>query len=275
MAEIQKAPLSRLPLATLLSFGKSVEAKIDSSNIVKTDFKPHYDSFKSSLQILDECNSRILYTQVTLVLNQLASQRSKIRTSIINIILSYINYKDSDIVASAINLKSIIKLLKGYYKKSHFQQTAIISNFITIAQSDTYKKDIERLHLSNWITYLDEVNTEYAQKRLTRVEAKGTKNQHIKSSEARALFLNSYLTLWNRLNSLANVNGDKIFIELFSFWNALVDELRMSISMQKGMGKGGKLGSGSYDKPDETSGPVLNGGDDDRPVIEAVVPKKV
>lgn len=270
MAQIQRAPLSRIALTMLLSFGKSLEAKIDSSNLVKTDFKPHYDSFKSSLQILDECNTRLINSQITLHLNQIAAQRSKIRTAIIKIILSYINFNDEAIVASAISLKNTTKLFRDYYKKSHFQQTTIIEEFVKLVSSDTYKKDIEKLHLTEWIAHLNEINNEYANKRLSRVEVKGTNNKSIKKSEAKMLFINSYQSLWNRLNSLANVKGEDQYVELFAFWNALIDELRISISMSKGSGKGGKPSAGNDDKPNETSGPVKNDSEDDRPVIESV-----
>lgn len=272
MAQIQRTPLSRLSLTTMLSFGKSIEAKIDSSNLVKTDFKPHYDSFKSTLQILDDCNTRIINKQLTLLINQLAVKRSKIRTSIIKIILAYMNFNDDATVASATNLKNANQLFKDYYRKSHFQQTTIIAEYIKAVSDEIYTKDVEKLHLTEWIAHLNDINNEYAIKRLSRVEVKGTNNKSVKSSEARKLFIISYQTLWNRLNSLANVNGEDQYVELFAFWNALIDELRISISLSKGSGKGGKPSAGNDDKPNETSGPVKNESEDDRPVIESVNP---
>lgn len=267
MAQIQKLPISRLTVTEILSYGQSLVSQIDSSNISKNDFKPHYDSFKSNLEILDDCNYRIVYTSITSKLKQLGVKRRSVRSSISSIILSYTKFKDEATKQSAEKLKELNRIFKDIFKKSFFQQSAIISDFIKTATSETYKADVEKLHLTEWIAYLNELNNEYSHLRNTRIEKKGINNSIIKTSEAKKLFIDAHDVLRNRLNSLANVNGEDSYIELFAFWNALIDELRISISMRKGIGQGGKPSSTTNNQPNPSSGPV-NSSEDDRPVIE-------
>lgn len=267
MAQIQKAPLGRFPVSTVLSYGKSVQSKIDSSNLLQTDFKPHYNNYKSALQNLEDCDYKIIYTTITKQLDLLSKKRSKIRTSISNIILANINSNETSILQAAERLVNLNKIFIDFTKKSYFQQTAIISDFIKNANSDTYKTDIAKLNLTEWVTYLNETNNEYANLRNIRVEEKGSINNKMKAYDAKKSFITTHDILVKRLNALANVNGETQYIELFSFWNALIDELRISLSSRFGSGKGGKPTGSNSNKPDSSSGPVDNG-EDDRPVIE-------
>lgn len=267
MAAIQKVPLTQMTLSTILAYGRSVESKIDSSNMAKKDFKPHYDSFKTELDVLDSCNSRILYTTITAKMKQIASKRSGVRSSISSIILSYTKFNDEATIQAAERLKELNRIFDGVFKKSDFQQTAIIADFIKTATSDAYKADLPKLHLTEWIAYLTELNNDYSHLRNTRVEKKADNNTSIKTSDAKKQFIYAHEILRDRLNSLANVNGEDAFAELFKFWNMLIDEIRISISMRKGIGQGGKPSGGSADIPNPSSGPVSNG-EDDRPVIE-------
>ena len=90
----------------------------------------------------------------------------------------------------------------------------------------------------------------------------------MKALDAKKAFISSHDIFVKRLNALANVNGETQYFELFSFWNALIDELRTSISMRLGAGKGGKPAGRNPNQSDPFSGPVSSGGEDDRPVIE-------
>lgn len=267
MAQIQSVPLGRFPVSTVLSYGKSVQSKIDSLNLLQTDFKPHYNNYKSALQDLDNCNIKTNNETITKQLDIIGRRRSKIRSSISSIILANTNSNDASTQQAAERLVVLNKIFKDVAKKSFFQQISLISDFVKSAESDTYKTDIAKLNLTEWVTYLNETNNEYANLRNIRVEEKGSINNKMKAYDAKKSFITAHDILVKRLNALANVNGETQYIELFSFWNALIDELRISISSRFGSGKGGKPTGGNSNKPDSSSGPVDNG-EDDRPVIE-------
>lgn len=266
MAQIQKAPISKLSTATLITYGKSIESKIDSLNITKTDFKPHYDSFKSSLTVLGEVNFRISINILTKQLNQIGKERGKIRSSIFNIIYANQNHYDNEIQEAAKRLANLIDSFSGIALKSYFQQTTLLESLIKTATSDVYKEDVKKLNLTEWFAHLKQKNNDYLSVKNSTIDQKASNNALTTITEARKIFTNDYYNLVLRINSLANVNGEDVYFELFTFWNALIDDLRINISLRQGSGKGGKPAGNTSNKPDPNSGPVNN--DNDKPIID-------
>ena len=76
----------------------------------------------------------------------------------------------------------------------------------------------------------------------------------LKTPVARKLFNSTYEALVFRLNSLAEIEGDKDYIKLFAWWNETIDKYRVTMSLRYGKGKGGKTASGSMSKHDPNTG---------------------
>lgn len=258
MAQIQKFPITRMNLLDLISFGQSIIHNIDTLILDKKDFTPHYSKFKATLKDMEGCISNTISTEITKQIDELGKKRTRIFSSIRNIILAYINFNDSSTLLSYERLFSLVNSLTKTYYVSYFQQTAIISKFINNVKSDVYKNDIIKLNLTEWITLLNEINEEYIKLRTIRTDKKSIRNNMIKQTDAKKAFISTYYILVIRLNALAVVNGDDQYINLFSFWNTLIDERKNSLTLHFGAGKISKPSCGKSNIADPDYGPVTN-----------------
>lgn len=258
MAQIQTFPITRMNLLDLISFGKSIVCNIDNLILDKKDFKPHYNKYKAALKDMEGCISNRIDSKITKQIDELGKKRNKIFSSIRNIIFSYINFNDSSTLLSYEKLFSLLNSLSKLYCLSYFQQTAIISKFINDVKSDLYKNDIIKLNLTEWITLLDEINNEYIKLRNIRTDKKGIYNNMLKQTDAKKTFISTYYVLVIRLNSLAVVNGDNQYINLFSCWNTLIDERKNYLTLHLGAGRISKPDCGKSNMADPDYGPVNN-----------------
>ena len=97
-----------------------------------------------------------------------------------------------------------------------------------------------------------------------RIES-GQRNTPQKSEETRPAFYAAYDALVEALNALALVNGDSKYLELFTWWNAMIDEFRVSVSLRLGKGKGGKTDGGNSNRPNPDAGGGDGESDGDKP----------
>ena len=135
-------------------------------------------------------------------------------------------------------------------------------NFIQAAESDAMKADFATLGLTAWVDELKKANAECAALSDARRTESGWRNTPQKSEETRPAFYAAYDALVAALNALALVNGDSKYLELFTWWNAMIDEFRVSVSLRFGKGKGGKTDGGGSNRPNPDAG---GGSDGDKP----------
>lgn len=268
MAKIQKAPLNRLAIVNIIAYGRSINSLIDVSEVPTTDFKSHYETFKSTLEDLNNSFMRVSYSDLTKQLQVIGKKRNNIRSSIISIIDINKYHKDNTIQEAALKLINIINNYRLIYKLSYFLQTPMIEDFINTLSLDIYKEAIEKLKLTEWINYLTEINKEFIQIKENRTEGIANKKLAISTMDAKKLFVEANDDLIIRINSLANVQGEKSYIKLIASWNVLIDEIRINLSLKFGTGKVGKPANDIHYKENPTSGPEPDTGGDYHPVIE-------
>ena len=133
------------------------------------------------------------------------------------------------------------------------EQTGTVDNLIQEAESATYKEAIEALpDVKGWKDELKAANEQCKVAASKLVEERMRRNSVEEASVTRKAFNTAYDALVKRFNSLAEVFGDAKYVDLFAWWNALIDRNRVLISARLGAGVGGKTDSGTSARPTTT-----------------------
>lgn len=265
MAKIQRFPKSRLKLNELLAAGRAIETKILSANADVLQCKSQFEGFQASLEMLSGSLLKLVKSIWTEKMNEGRKMRNKSRSSLFAQVRSFLIHSDETLRKAAQELIPLLDRYRNIYKRSYDDQTGYISNFVEAAKSDEFKDQFETLKLTGWVSDLETINNTCALYSANRKEELAQRNQPVKTSVSRAAFNSAYEVLVTRLNALAEVNGDKDFIVLFSWWNELIDSYRVIISRRSGKGKGGKTDKGESSRHDPSTGSSGEGGEEERP----------
>lgn len=264
MANIQTfSPKTRLKSNEILTFGRALETKLlesvfaDSSSITK-----QFTAFRDTLQAMDDSMISGGKSMLTPEMTAADNHRDQMQTGTIGQVRIFTNHFDPAKKTHAVHLMVMADKYKNTTQKSYEEQTSITANFIQEAESDTYKADVEALGLTEWFKELKKANDECARLSSLNIAEKGTRKTMPKLVETRPPFEAAYDNLAKRFNALAEVNGDTEYLELFAWWNALIDRYRLLPSNRLGAGKGGSTDNGASNRPDDNTG---GGGEEERP----------
>lgn len=278
MAEIQKfGTKDKLRSNEILTFGRAIEAKINELGVEKLNIASVFTPYKVTLQEMDDSIVRIRRSALTPEMNNADIERDYSQSGVLgNISLDQHHY-DPVIRAYAVSLLPLHDAFVNKTKISYEEQTSVADNLIQELESEKYKAAVQALNLTGWVNDLKAKNEACKKLSTNRISESGTRNTSPKLKESRTAYNKAYNALVKRLNSLAEVNGDKDYLELFAWWNALIDRYRILLSNRLGAKKGGTTSKGDKDTPivppvddndDDDDNKGGGGGGDDRPEIE-------
>ncbi|WP_459187134.1 DUF6261 family protein [Parabacteroides sp. APC149_11_2_Y6] len=262
MAKIQNFPKSRLRNNELLAAGRAIELQIQSAGASGLGVTVPFENFQKALQAYDDSLVKLTKSALTAEMETTDKKRDSLQTAILDQIRTFVNHFDADKQAAAKRLIPFADKYKNTTRLSFNDQTGMTENFIQAAESDAMKADFATLGLTTWIGELKKANAECAALSDARRSESGQRNTPQKSIDTRPAFDAAYEALVEALNALALVNGETKYLELFTWWNAMIDEFRVSVSLRLGKGKGGKTDSGSSNRPNPDAG---GGSDGDKP----------
>ena len=262
MAKIQTIPKSRLRNNEWLATGRAIELQIQAAGAAGLGVTTPFENFKSALQAYDDSLVKLSKSALTAEMRAADKKRDSIQTAILSQIRTFANHFDTDKQMAAKRLIPLADKYKSTTQLSFNDQTGMTENFMQVAESDPMKTYFDALGLTLWVSELKKANAECAALSDARRTESGLRNTPQKSAETRPAFYAAYDALVEALNALALVNGDSKYLELFTWWNAMIDEFRVSVSLRLGKGKGGKTDSGSSNRPNTDTG---GGSDGDKP----------
>ena len=261
MAKIQNFPKSRLRNNELLAAGRAIEQQIQTAGASALGVTVPFENFKQALQAYDDSLVKLTKSALTAEMETADKKRDSLQSAILDQIRTFANHFETDKQTAAKQLIPFADKYKNTTRLSFNDQTGMTENFIQAAESDTMKADFATLGLAAWVGELKKANAECATLSDARRIESGLRNTPQKSDETRPAFDAAYEALVEALNALALVNGDSKYLELFTWWNAMIDEFRVSVSLRLGKGKGGKTDGGSSNRPN----PDTSESDGDKP----------
>lgn len=269
MAFIQTCPKTLVRNKEWLTACKTIRDKILESNAAQLAFKTQFDGFTFSIVEVENSLMKYSVTEYVIKSNAAKRQSNTTRISLFNKIKSEskrINAVKSEAGETLLNIVRNHQKISGLPFKDLIAETDLI---ITDLKSDAYKEAVKTLGFEDHVEELNTINNECKEILSKKLVITGKHKSKRKVVDTRRELNKSYDLLVDELNFLARKNGDKDFLDLFNFWNALIDELRASISARLGAKRGGKMSGSQTNTSDPTHGtPDSGGGEDDRPVIE-------
>ena len=173
-------------------------------------------------------------------------QRDNAQSCFLKQIRIYANHYDAERRAQGQLLAILAQKYADKTRISHSEQTSLVENLIQEAESERYWAAVAALpELPGWLNALKAANVRFKAAMQKQVEERMRRSSKKKAKVTRASLQKSYEALVTLFNAWAMVLGDADYVDLFAWWNALIDRYRVLISARLGAGVGGKTDSGA------------------------------
>lgn len=269
MARIQSAPKTKMRISEFYYFSLFILNYLSASDFSVLKFKTAFNYFKEKFEGYDNSINKISKMDYKKRSADMKKKLNKSRTGIFNIISGLSESAIADIQEAAdVVLDLIDKKYRNMSKLKYKDLQLTTANLLNDFESDEYKSYIEKMKLTDFVTALRALYNECIQLESKLISANGINKRLRKTANTRRELHIAYDRLVDQLNALAQVDGDAEYLELFTWWNALIDDYRTKISLRSGAGAGGKTQTDESSQADPNKGTDHNDGEDDRPVIE-------
>lgn len=267
MAQIQYLPKSKLLQGQLVDIGEMITLKLSELNVTPTDFKVQKDNFNSTFTTYKASLVQISDKESTKRKSELKKRSNASRTGLFQLLQGDMTSVNPERKNAAIGMKDFLNTYRGMSRMIFADLIAYTSSLVLKAGEEPFKSHIEKLGYKDRITELNTINNECIQLNTLRPIVNGIRIRVRKTEKTKVDFCKAYDKLVNRLNALAEIKGDTEYLELFSWWNIMIDNYRRAINVRLGKGMGGSADDPDNSQHDPNSG-IPGDGDDDRPVID-------
>lgn len=267
MARIQYLPKSKLLIGQLVDIGEMVTLKLSEFNISTVDFKLQKENFDSAFNEFKVSLVQITDKESTKRKSELKRSSNASRTGFFKLLQGDMTSANPERKESAIAMKDFINTYKNMSNMIFADLITYTTSLIDKAGKDPFKSLIEKLGYTDRITELNTINNECIHLNTLRPIVNGVRIRVRKTENTRNDFCVAYDKLVTRLNSLAEIKGDTEYLELFTWWNNMIDNYRRAINVRLGKGQvaTGDDPENSMHDPDSGTTDTPGG---DRPEIE-------
>ena len=244
MAAIQDfSQIRRLRMNELLSFSRVLEEKLRQSPFTTHEqIGRQIALFTRMVQDYDDSLMGGGRWHTSGELKAADQQRDNAQSCFLKQIRIYANHYDAERRAQGQLLAILAQKYADKTRISHSEQTSLVENLIQEAESERYWAAVAALpELPGWLNALKAANVRFKAAMQKQVEERMRRSSKKKAKVTRAS-LQAMVTLFN---AWAMVLGDADYVDLFAWWNALIDRYRVLISARLGAGVGGKTDSGA------------------------------
>ena len=267
MAKIQTTPKSKFRTNEWYEFCKSVEQRILSENTDVQRFNNELNAFQTKLAGYETSIYKLTKSEYTLATTLLKRRLSKMVNGLFGHIKSDRSSGNIEKAIASNRLMTLVARFRGVSGLSFNELVGTAMKITNLADSDTFKADIEKLGLTSRVQDINKTIAECKSVMDKKLNESLGRNRIRKTSITRAELNVAYEKLVERLNVCASYLGDTNFIALFGWWNELIDQYRVIFGLRFGMQQGGKTDNGESAQHDPESGQQKEG-EEDRPVIE-------
>lgn len=272
MAQIQSAPKTKMKVSEFYYFCLLIFNYLSASNFSVLKFQTYFDYFTDKFGGYGDSIHKLSKMDYNKKSGDMKKKLNFARTSLFNLIASNKVSDLPDIKEAALILMDLID--KSYRNLSKLKYRDLLLKTLSLLndlKSDEYKVYVEKLQLASRIETIQKIYNECLELESKLITATGENKRLRKTVNTRRELNVAYDRLVAQLNSLAQIEGDKEYLDLFTWWNALIDDYRVKISFRTGAGTGGKTQTEEISQPDPNKGAdnkPSGGGGDDRPEIE-------
>ncbi len=173
-------------------------------------------------------------SDITKELQGLDQNRDDVFTGLSYFILANTYHYNEEYRTAANKLKEFIDWHgKNVARMNYSSETSTISSILGKCESNSeLKLCIEKLELSEWLKELENINNNFHNVYLSRVEEKAASSD-VRISELRKLVQNSYQKVQDFINAFALIDGEEKYEPVMSRINIIVDEYNQRILNRK------------------------------------------
>lgn len=252
--KIQNFPKSQLRQNEWLDTGRAIEKKITEAGAAALGVEAAFATFQEKLQAYDDSLVKLSKSAFTAEMKDEDHRRDMCETGLLDQIRVGATHFVEEKRAAGTRLMVVASRFRETTQLSFNDQTGMVDNLIQKLRSDEFAADVATLGLTEWVDQLETINNRCAELANKRRAETGVRNATLKARDTRPAFEAAYDALVERLNALALVNGEEKYADLFRWWNAMIDEYRVAISLRSGKGKGGQTEGGASDRPNPDAG---------------------
>ena len=252
--KIQPCPKSKLRQNEWLDACRAIEKKITELGSVALGVESLFTTFQEKLQAYDDSLVKLTKSVFTNQMKERDKERDTCQTGLLDQIRVNANHFTPAKREMGQRLAVIADRFRDTTRLSFNDQTGMVRNLIQALRADGAADDVEALGLTEWVDQLESIYEACAALVNERRVERGARELPLKAKDTRPALEKAYDALVERLNALALVNGEEKYAELFRWWNAMIDEFRMAISLRHGKGEGGQTDSGESDQPNPDAG---------------------
>lgn len=267
MAKINSAPKSKMTNSELLNFCIFIVNYLNESNFSVLKFKNESNNLTSKKDQFNGSLNKITKEVYWIKVKDLKLRINNARIGFYNLTKGEASSEDAEVAAAA---AIILVILKKYIRMGHMKYNDVLrflNSLVSECEQEDNKALIEKIGQTKRVTGLRTLYNEALELEDSLFDDEGLNKRKRKASITRQELCDAYDKIVDRLNALAIVEGDTDYLELFAWWNALIDKYRKVISARLGKNKGGKVDDGESSQHDPSTGGEEEGGED-RPVIE-------
>ena len=248
MAAIQDfSQIRRLRMNEFLSFSRVLEEKLRQSPFTTHEqIGRQIALFARMVQDYDDSLMGGGRWHTSAELKAADQQRDNAQSCFLKQIRIYANHYDAERRTQGQLLAILAQKYADKTRISHSEQTSLVENLIQEAESERYWAAVAALpELPGWLNALKAANVRFKAAMQKQVEERMRRSSKKKAKVTRASLQKSYEAMVTLFNAWAMVLGDADYVDLFAWWNALIDRYRVLISARLGAGVGGKTDSGA------------------------------
>lgn len=263
MATIQSVPKTQMTNSEIFNFCLLIINYLTKSNHSLLKFKSAFNLFLDAHKNFDNSLNKISKAVYWARVKVLRGKINEARSSFYNILLAESKSQEPDVKAAAADLLIMFKPFNKMARMRYDDKIRYLNKLIITCESDKYKKEIEIIEQEKRIVTFKKLHSEALELEDLLVDDEGINKRKRKSAVTRDELEDAYEKLVRRLISLAEIYGDKDYLELFAWWNALIDRYRVIIAQRTGSNRVGKTDDGKSSQHDPTTGPDQDEGGDD------------
>ncbi len=216
-----------------IQFIKNVLQILEQKDPAALKIEAYYSELKASVDLMNAAHKKSLSSSLTKVLVEIDDCRDKAINGIIMNLDSYKQHFDEEVVRAANKLMETINLYDGNIARYSYQhETNALEDILSKWKKDEASQAaLQRLHLNEWATHLEEQNVLFNNKFIERATEQ-EQYANIKITEIRKEIIEKYNKVLQYLSAYATIEPSEEYTYVVHAINGIIQEYERVLTLR-------------------------------------------
>ena len=229
---IKKIDLSRFRNDEHFQFHTEVKELINMFDAEKLNIIAQFNTYKSCYLFEDEAYKKIIKSAITKDIEAASRRRGIIFSGMAGIIKSALKHFNKDVAEAAYRIKILFDTYGNLSEKPLNEATSAIYNFIQELLSKSREKDVEAVHLKEWIIQL-EVENKNVESLIMKRDDENSVKTHLSMKECRLELDRAYISIVELINAMILIEGNSKYSAFVDRINTCIDRYGQLLARRK------------------------------------------